>query len=157
MNLYMDIDPKTSESVLNTGETGIGRVIEDARTHLLNAVEFWRLIGSEKAERLERMLKQEIRIPPGKESLTLTRPQIERLVELLQGIEKDAVGAIMNSDYTVLPGKLEQVKIDSSGLVTLTTNGKGAPCYVFDKLTEVEWVRAYLETALQLKCAVIYA
>jgi hypothetical protein len=157
MNFYMDIDPQTSKAALSTDETGIDRVIEDARTHLLNAVEFWRLIGSEKAGRLERMLKQEIRIPPGKDSLTLTRPQIERLVDLLQGIEKDAVGKIMDGDYTVLPGKIDQIKKSPYGLVTLTTNDKGAPCYVLDKLTEVEWVRAYLETALQLKCAVIYA
>jgi hypothetical protein len=157
MNFYMDIDPSTSKAVLNTEETGIGRVLENARSYLLNGVEFWRLIGSRKAEQLERMLKEEIRLPPGKESLTLTRSQVERLVGLLQGIEKEAAGTIMGSNYQVLPGKLEQVKANPRKLVTLTKDASGAPCYVIDKLTEVEWVCAYLETALKLGCAVLYA
>jgi hypothetical protein len=157
MSFYLDIDEALAPTLLATEETGIPRVIEHALTHLTNAALMWRMIDPDKAARLERMLNEELRVPPGQTSLRLRRDQVERLVELLDDIETAAVGTIIDQDYHVLPDKVDEVNELVPGLAVLTTDSDGRPLYVLDKITEIEWLRAFLETALRLGRDVILA
>jgi hypothetical protein len=157
MSFYLDIDAETAPVLLNTEKTGISRVIQHARRYLNNAVMLWRMLDPAKAGLLQRMLNEELQYPPHEVMLRLRRDQVERLVALLQGIETAAVGAIMDKDYHVLPDKIGYVNEHAPDLAVRTTDGQGNIIYVLDKITEVEWLRAFLETALHLGCEVIQA
>lgn len=157
MSFYLDIDEGTAPLILNTEETGITRVIQNAWDYLSNAVVLWQMIDPEKAVQLERMLNEELQYPPNQAILRLGRNQIERLIGLLQGIETAAVGKIMDKDYHALPGKIDYINEHAPGLAMRTTDGQGNTIYVLDKITEVEWLCAFLETALNLEVDVIQA
>lgn len=157
MSFYLDIDEGTAPLILNTKETGITRVIENAWDYLSNAVVLWQMIDPEKAVQLERMFNEELQYPPNQSILRLERNQIERLIVLLQGIETAAIGKIMDKDYHVLPGKIDYINKHAPGLAMRTTNSQGNIIYVLDRITEVEWLRAFLETALNLEVDVIQA
>ncbi len=157
MGFYLDIDEESAPALLETEQTGITRVIERAGEYLSNAAAVWRMIDPAKAERLERFVAEELKYPPGRASLRLSRAQVERLVGLLDGIEAAAVGKIMDEDYHVPADKVAYVNEHAPGLAVLTTDGEGRPLYVLDRLTEVEWLRAFLETALRLGLDVIRA
>jgi hypothetical protein len=157
MSFYLDIDEDTAPALLNTEETGITRVIQNASDYLSNAVMLWQMIDPDRAIRLERMLNEELQYPPHQAMLRLRRDQVERLIELLQGVETAAIGIIMDKDYHVLPDKINYVNEHAPGLAVRTTDDQGNTIYVLDKITEVEWLRAFLETALQLSVDVIQA
>ncbi|MDT5267908.1 MAG: hypothetical protein QOH49_94 [Acidobacteriota bacterium] len=157
MSFYLDIDDESAPALLETEQTGIPRVIEHAADYLSNAVAVWRMIDPAKADRLERFVGEELQYPPGQASLRLSREQVERIVGLLEGIETAAVGNIMDEDYHVPPDKVGYVNEHAPGLAVLTTDGEGRPLYVLDRITEVEWLRAFLETALRLGLDVIRA
>jgi hypothetical protein len=117
----------------------------------------WHKLDPATAVRLQRMLNEELQYPPHQAMLRLRRDQIERLVEHLQNVETAAVGTIMDKDYHVLPDKVNYVNKHAPDLAVRTTDGQGNTLYVLDKITEVEWLRAFLETALQLGVDVIQA
>jgi hypothetical protein len=155
MSFHLDIDEDTAPALLDTEEAGITRVIQHAWDYLSNAVVLWQMIDPDRAVRLERMLNEELQYPPHQAMLRLRRDQVERLAMLLQGIEIAPVGRIMDEDYHVLPDKIDYVNEYAPGLAMRTTDGQGNIIYVLDKITEVEWLRAFLETALHLGCDVI--
>jgi hypothetical protein len=157
MSFYLDIDEDIAADLLNTEETGIARVIKHARAYLWNAVLLWQMLDPERAARLKRLVTEEIRYPPTQATFTLRRDQVERLIELLKDIEIAAVGKIMDKDYHVLPEKVDYVNESAPGLAVRTTDGKGNTLYVLDRITEIEWLRAFLEKAIELDIDVIEA
>lgn len=157
MSFYLDIDEKTAPVLLNTEKTGITREIDKAGTYLNNALMLWQLLDPNKAGRLKRMLNEELRVPRQQGLLRLRRDQVEHLVELLQGIETAVVEKITDKDshYHVIADKIDYLNENAPGLAVRTTDGQGNTIYVLDKITEVEWLRAFLETALRLGVDVI--
>jgi hypothetical protein len=155
MNMYLDIDEAIAADLLKTQETGISQSIEGAGDYLSNAVVLWKMIDPDRAARLECMLNEELQYSPNQAILRLRREQVERLVEHLRGIETAAIGTIMDRDYHALPDKVDYVNENAPGLLLHTTDAQGASVHVLDKITEIEWLRSFLETALRLGVDVI--
>jgi len=156
MSLALDIDEGSAPIVLDTANTGVPRTIEHSSHYLGNAALVWRLIDPRRADQLERMLSHELRYPPGQTQLTLGRDKIERLVGLLRGIEAAAVGEIMDRHYNVLPERVAYVTQHAPGLLVCIVDAHGNPRYsLSDRVSEIEWLRAFLEMALKLQCEVI--
>ena len=156
MSFCLDIDEDNARYLLDTANTGISQCIERAGKYLLNAVLIWQMIDPEKAVRLKRLMDEELKTPLHKVEVRLHPEQIERFIELLRDIETTPIGKIMNKDYVVLPEKIDYVNEHAPGLAVRTADGKGNIIYVLDRITEITWLRAFLETALELKCDVIY-
>jgi hypothetical protein len=155
MTFHLDIDEELAPVLLDTDKTGITQEIANAGTYLNNALVFWRMLDPDKAALLKQMLNEELRVPQSEGLLRLRRGQVERLVKLLEGIETAPVGRIMNKSYHVLPDQIDYVNKHAPGLAVRTTDGEGNVLYVLDRITEVEWLRAFLDKALQLGCDVI--
>jgi hypothetical protein len=155
MSFALDIDEDRAPVLLDTANTGITRTMEHGLTYLSNAGKVWQMIDPAKAARLARMRAEELQFPPHRAELRLGRDQVERLIELLQGIETASVGKLMAQDYHVLPDKIDYVNEHAPGLAVRTTDAHGNAIYVLDKITEIEWLRAFLQAALDLDRDVI--
>jgi hypothetical protein len=157
VTLYLDIDEEEAPRLLDSERTGITREIEHAGTYLNNALNLWQMLDSRKAEALRRMLTEDLAVPREDGVLRLRRDQVADLITHLRDIESVGVGVIMDEDYHVLPGKIDELEKHAPGLAVRTTDAHGNPIYVLDKITEIEWLRAFLETALQRGYDVIQA
>lgn len=157
MSFYLDMDPATAERLLNTAETDIPRVMPDAGLYLSNAVQWWRMLDASKAAQLEHLICEELRPLPGETSYRLRPDQVQRLISLLQGIEFAAVGKLVAADsrYVLLDSQVAYVNRAAPGFAVRTDDGNGKTIYVLDRLTEIEWLCAFLETARELGVDVI--
>lgn len=119
---------------------------------LYAVVDLWNLLGSDKGQQLDRMMK-EVESNRFEEGLfRLTLPQIERILELIDGLEA-AVKPLIDENWHLRPEHVEEVrrKDPYADVVTSYQRSDGKMVYSLDetlsKALGAEW---FLKHALRL-------
>jgi hypothetical protein len=110
MSFYLDLE--------DASDPEFDRVLEHGWSGIWSAARIWDLLGSEKGERLQRMLDEELAIPEGQSMSYVSQSQIARLIDLLDGIETEAEGKLIDDAWSVLPEHVERVEREAPASVS---------------------------------------
>jgi len=155
MNLSLDVDSALCTYDPDDNPGGLLCQLEDGWALLHQAARLWDLLGSDRGERLRRMMREEL--DPGEEPVAYAAPsQIARLAELLDGVVAAAEGALVDADWRLRPELRERVEREAPGLGEVTTDAEGRPIYTLARtLSSLEMAGRFLADALRLGCFVI--
>ena len=148
MGFHLEVDEALCDYDPDDNPGGLLCDLEDGWSHLQDAARVWDLLGSDRGERLRRMMREEME-PVDGEPAWLAQSQVERLLELLGGLPGAAEGRLVDENWRLLPGK------DAAGLGSSTTDAEGRPIVTLARtLSEISLARRFFEDARRLGCFV---
>jgi len=155
MNFSLDVDDALCTYDADDNPGGLLCDLEDGWALLHQAARIWDLLGSDRGERLRRMLREEL--DPGEEPAAYAAPsQIQRLADLLDGVVAAAEGTLVDENWRLRPELVERIENETPGLGDATTDAEGRPIYSLARtLSSVHLAERFLADALRLGCFVI--
>jgi hypothetical protein len=126
------------------------RVLEHGWNGIWSAARIWDLLGSEKGERLQQMLDEELAIPRGQSMSYVSQSQIARLIDLLEGLETEAEGKLIDDAWSVLPEHVERVEREVPRIGERGTDSNGPYLSLSLALSEAISTRGFLKKARRL-------
>src|SRR5438094_10376928 len=91
---------------------------EDGWSDLYDVIALWNLLGSDKGQKLKKLLKEEIEVEGAEDengAYTITIPQIKQILDLMEGLD-DALLRLADDSGYVRPDKLDYVLQKSPNL-----------------------------------------
>lgn len=145
MGFHLEVDEALCDYDPDDNPGGLLCDLEDGWSHLTNAARVWDLLGSDRGERLRRMMREELEPVDGE--AWMAQSQVERLLELLGGLPEAAEGRLVDESWRLLPG------LDAAGLGDATTDAEGRPIVTLARtLSEISLARRFFENARRLGC-----
>lgn len=149
MGFHLEVDESLCTYDPDDNPGGLRCDLEDGWSHLQDAARVWDLLGSDRGERLRRMMREELEPvdPADTEPAWMAPSQAERLLELLGGLPEAAEGRLVDENWRLLPG------LDAAGLGDSTTDAEGQPIVTLSRtLSGIHLARRFFENALRLGC-----
>lgn len=142
MSFYLEVEDDSDPEFV--------RVLEHGWSGLWSAARIWDLLGSEKGERLQQMLDEELAIPEGQSMSYVSQSQIARLIDLLEGIETEAEGKLIDDAWRVLPEHVERVEREAPTVGERSAGASGPYLSLSRALSEAMSTRGFLKRARRL-------
>jgi hypothetical protein len=155
MGFHLEVDAALCDYDPDDNPGGLLCNLEDGWLYLTNAARVWDLLGSDRGERLRRMMREELEPaepahPGDTEPAWMAPSQVERLLDLLDGLPEAAEGTLVDESWRLLPDR--EVPAD---LGTPTTDAAGRPIVTLSRtLSEVHLARRFFADARRLGCFV---
>ena len=146
MGFRLQVDEALCDHDPDDNPGGLLCDLEDGWSYLQNAARIWDLLGSDRGERLRRMMREEMEPLEGDPSW-LAQSQVERLLDLIGNLPEAAEGSLVDESWRLLPG------LDAAGLGDSTTDAEGRPVVTLARtLSEIGLARRFFEDARRLGC-----
>jgi len=152
MGFRLDVDEALCTYDPDDNPGGLLCHLEDGRLFLANAARVWDLLGSDRGERLRGLMREELAPanPADTEPVWMAPSQVERLLELLDGLPEAAEGRLVDEDWRLLPGR------EAAGLGMSTADAAGRPIVTLSRdLSQIHLARRFFEDARRLGCFVV--
>lgn len=151
MGFHLEVDAALCTYDTDDNPGGLLCDLEDGWLFLANAAQVWDLLGSDRGGRLRRLMREELAPadPSDPEPVWMAPSQVERLLELLDGLPEAAEGRLVDEDWRLLPG------VEAPDLGSATTDAEGRPVVTLSRtLSEIHLARRFFENARRLGCFV---
>lgn len=146
MGFHLEVDEALCDYDPDDNPGGLLCDLEDGWSHLQDAARVLDALGSDRGERLRRMMREEMEPVEG-DPAWLATSQVERLLELLDGLPEAAEGRLVDESWRLLPG------VEAPGLGDATTDAEGRPIVTLARiLSEISLTRRFFEDARRLGC-----
>lgn len=149
MGFHLDVDESLCNYDPDDNPGGLLCDLEDGWSILQNAAQVWDVLGSDRGERLRRMMREEMAPvdPADIDPAWLATSQVERVLELIGGLPEAAEGRLVDENWRLLPG------VEAPGLGSATTDAEGRPIVTLSRtLSEISLARRFFEDARRLGC-----